>query len=80
METQIDFILYKLRCGFQARDCAVIPGERCLTQQRLVRPKFFVSFFVTRRWGGVKKPKVWNPKDDEIRAEFETKFVENLQK
>ena len=79
IETQIDFVLYRPRRGFQVRDCAAIPGECCLTQHRLVRAKFLVSDFVPRRWRGVRKPKVWKLKDDEIRAEFEAKFVENLQ-
>ena len=78
-ETQIDFVLYRPRRGLQACDCAVIPGESCLTQHRLVRAKFYVSDFTPRKWKGVKKPKAWKLKNEETRIEFETKFKEKLQ-
>ena len=78
-ETQIDFVLYRPRRGFQARDCAAFPGEACLTQHRPIRAKFFIADYVARKWKGVKKPKVWKLKNDETRAEFEAKFTEKLQ-
>ena len=80
VETQIDFVLFRPRRGFQVRDCNQIPGECCMTHNTLLRAKPYLSGFVPRRWRGVKKPKTWKLKDEEIRAEFEERFIEKLQR
>ena len=73
-ETQLDLILMMKRRGIQATDCKVIPGEACLSQNRLVCVNIQFKNFKKKLWKGEKKLRVWKLKDETTRGLFEERF------
>ena len=78
-ETQIDFLLMRKMENIKDKDCAVIPGEACLPQHRLLRGEFIVRNRKKKKKQLVEKIKIWKLKDEDVKKEYQEKVQEKFE-